>query len=244
MNVLTVTCEELITEYFVPSSDGLRPETEHNHCEQASETWSDVKCFIIQSPMQLIPQNGIHLGLNIPTKADRYKLNAQMAGSSFILMIGSNKTIVSFSSSLIHVPFNQFSNVQLKMTRIRSVHNPPDYMCGEDTDYIQADCLSKCQAGSGGAFFAKITHILLKKFWIPYQYLFKRCNSIKKEIWAIFRKIPLRYWKYGPKQVSTFRVVQPEWGQTSVLPMGSSTQQCRPKYGRMPSSLPYRMRAW
>ncbi len=164
MNVLTVTCKELITEYFAHTSDGLRPENENSYCDQATETSSDVKCFIIQSPMQFLPQLGIHLGLNIPRKADRYMLNNQIGGSSFILMIGSNKTIAAYSSSLIHVPFNQFSDVQLKMTRIRSVHNPPDYICGEGPDYIQADCMSAARIAQEGHFLQKLP--IMQKYFL------------------------------------------------------------------------------
>ncbi len=56
---------------------------------------------------------------------------------------------VSVSSSQLVVPFYQFSDIRLKMTRISSARNPPDYICEEDPDYDRAKCTANCVDASG-----------------------------------------------------------------------------------------------
>ncbi len=149
MNSLSVTCQELITYYIVLAFDGVNPIKVHNYCNQASESSVGFRCFTIQSPVQLFANHGIHLALKVPTIADRYRLNAPSGGSVFIVYIGGNKKDLSLSTNQLVVPFYQYSDVRLKMTRISSARNPPDYMCEEDPDYDNAKCIANCVDASG-----------------------------------------------------------------------------------------------
>ncbi len=160
MNSLSVTCKELITDYILIASDGVSPLKVHNYCDQASETSIYIKCFYIKGSVQRFKDTGIHLALKVPRKADRYGLNLQVGGSGFMLYIGSHnsKGIISTSSSQLRVPFNQFSDVRVQMTRIKSVRSPPDTLCEDNPNYVQAECIANCTDNSG-AFFDKITHV-------------------------------------------------------------------------------------
>ncbi len=148
LNAISVQCDNLITNcIFYDYNDGqFRRMSGVEVCGNHIESLGDMsRCFVFESLIQkpLNPNYGVYFVIRQARKVERFAPTGATGGDDHVLILGSFK-----SNELISVPNQGYTEIKIKLTKVKFLNNPPHRVCEATKGYTQGDCYNLCMNSS------------------------------------------------------------------------------------------------